>query len=97
MELCSPPYCRLFCVGVYLCMDRATHPLCVMGDFKVTPMNNASNLVPPLASLFSGRSVARRVPGPSQPSFPHGKYLTLPVAHLPYNPHIYKKKKTLYV
>lgn len=32
--------------------------------------------------LISGRPFARRVPGPSQPSFPHGKYLTLTVAHV---------------
>lgn len=45
---------------------------------------SAPVLTPP-PHLFSGRPIARRVPGPSQPSFPHGKYLTLTVARLPYN------------
>lgn len=93
MELDSPPCCRLgacVCVvwEVYLCMDRATWrvpvegdaELTVRGDETVTPMNNASVPVPP--PLFSGRPIARRVPRPSQPSFPHGKYLTLTVAHV---------------
>lgn len=54
------------------------------GVMTVTPMNNASLPPAPLPNppLISGRPIARRVPGPSQPSFPHGKYLTLTVAHV---------------
>lgn len=115
MELDSPPCCRLgacVCVvwEVYLCMDRATWrvpvegdaELTVRGDETVTPMNNASVPVPP--PLFSGRPIARRVPRPSQPSFPHGKYLTLTVAHVCHITLRFrrrkkknKNKKTLYV
>lgn len=110
MELGSPPCCRLgacVCVvwEVYLCMDRATWRVPVEGTqswlwgvMTVTPMNNASAPVPP--PLFSGRPIARRVPGPSQPSFPHGKYLTLTVAHVCHITRRFRRrreKKTLYV
>lgn len=46
------------------------------------PMN--SDLFAPshLRPLISGRPIVRRVPGPSGLSFPHGKYLTLTVAHV---------------
>lgn len=52
--------------------------------------------VPPSPSpLISGRPIARRVPGPSQPSFPHGKYLTLTVAHVCHITRRFRRKKNL--
>lgn len=70
------------------------------GVMTVTPMNNASLPPAPLPNppLISGRPIARRVPGPSQPSFPHGKYLTLTVAHVCHITCRFRRgKKTLYV
>lgn len=70
------------------------------GVMTVTPMNNASLPPAPLPNppLISGRPIARRVPGPSQPSFPHGKYLTLTVAHVCHiTCRFRREKKTLYV
>lgn len=50
-------------------------------------------LCPCPTPLFSGRPIARRVPGPSQPSFPHGKYLMLSVAHVCHITHRFRRGK----
>lgn len=64
----------------------------VWGVMTVTPMNNASL---PLShpSYSQAGPFARRVPGPSQPSFPHGKYLTLTVAHVCHISCRFRRKK----
>lgn len=56
------------------------------GVMTVTPMNNAS-LPPSHPPLFSGRPIARRVPGPSQPSFSPWEISDINRSTcLPYNP-----------
>lgn len=96
MELRSPPCCRLgACMCVvreYISVWTEPHggfqwrgcrvDSTVRGDDSDSYEQCFSAPNPNPNPLFSGRPIARRVPGPSQPSFPHGKYLTLTVAHV---------------
>lgn len=113
MELRSPPCCRLdACVCVvreYISVWTEPHggfqwrgcrvDSTVRGDDSDSYEQCFSAPNPNPNPLFSGRPIARRVPGPSQPSFPHGKYLTLTVAHVCHITRRFRrgKKKTLYV
>lgn len=67
--------CRVDCEGWWQWLLWTT-PLCAH------PIPSHPNPPTPPHPPNSGRPIARRVPGPSQPSFPHGKYLTLTVAHV---------------
>ncbi len=86
-------------------MDRATQGVPVEGGAELPVRGDDSDsyeqcfFAPVPHPLISGRPFARRVPGPSQPSFPHGKYLTLTVAHVCIITGRFriKKKQTLYV
>lgn len=71
---------RVDCEGWWLC-DSYEQCLCPCPTPSPFHPPHPTLFTPP-PPLFSGRPIARRVPGPSQPSFPHGKYLTLTVAHV---------------
>lgn len=108
-KLCSPPCCRvcacLCVVWVYFSVWSEPHKRVIQwwgcrvdceGRWLLWTMPLCPAPVPP--PLISGRPIGRRVPGPSQPSFPHGKYLTLTVAHVCHITHRSRRKiKTLYV
>lgn len=89
------------CILVY--GQSHTRGLCSDGDAESTVRGDDSYeqclFAPPIPPLLiSGRPIGRRVPGPSQPSFPHGKYLTLTVAHVCHITHRSRRKiKALYV